>query len=179
MLADDEHAVRKPGQHLRAEIPEASVAQYDDAILASDGQLRGNLEGGGDRLGEDGHIGRQRVGHGVEIALRHGDEVRERAVVVQDAEDRAMRAVAGTACAAGVALVAAAVDLADDAAAGQRTGLSHADELVAEHALESHVAAHELQVRLADAGGEDLDQHLAVPSLRLGVVAACHDAVPI
>ena len=177
MLPDHQHMAREPGQDLRAEVPEASVAQDDDPILPADRQLGRNLEGGGDRFGEDGDVGRQRVRHGVEIALRHGDEVRERAVVVQDAEDRAMGAVAGLACAARVALVAAAVDLADDAAAGQRARLGHADELVAEHALKSHVAAHELEVRLADARGEDLDEHLAAPNFGFGVVAACRDAV--
>ena len=119
-------------------------------------ELRRNLEGRGDRFGEDGDVGRHRVGHGVQIPLRHGDEVRKRAVVVQDAEDGAVGAVAGPACAARLARVAAAVDLADDPAAGQRAGLRHADELVAEHALKSHVAAHELQVGLADAGARGL-----------------------
>ena len=72
---------------------------------------------------------------------------------------------------------AAAVDFADDAAAGQRACLSHADELVAEDALKSHVAAHELQVRLADTCAQHLDHDFAVAKPRLRVLAACRDAV--
>src|SRR5438876_11406484 len=57
---------------------------------------------------------------------------------------------------------ATAVDLAHDAAAGKRSRLGNADELVAEHAAKCHVSANQLQVGFADAGAQDPHQHVAV-----------------
>ena len=116
------------------------------------GELRGDLKRRRDRLGEDRDLVGQRVGNRVQVALRHRDQVGERAVVIQDAEHRAVRAVRVQAPAAGLARPARAVDLADDAAAGQRPGFGDADELMAEHAAEAHVALDQLEVGLADAG---------------------------
>jgi hypothetical protein len=64
--------------------------------------------------------------------------------------------------AAGLARPATAVDLADDAPARIRTGFGDADELVSEDAAEAHVALDELQVRFADAGASDANEHFAV-----------------
>src|SRR5206468_6842260 len=60
-----------------------------------------------------------------------------------------------------VAGPAAAIDLADDAAAGVGALLRDGDELVAEHAAKSHVAADQLQVGLADARANHPHHHLA------------------
>jgi hypothetical protein len=87
--------------------------------------------------------------------------------------------VAGPACAARIAGQAAAVDLSDNPSAGERARPRHPDELVPEDALESHVAAHELQVGFADAGANDIDHDLAVAKGRLRVVVVCHDATSI
>ena len=98
----------------------------------------------------------------MQVALRHRDQIRERAVVIEDAEHGAIRAVRVQAGAAGVARPARAVDLADHPAAGQGAGFGDADELVAEHAAESHVALDQLKVGFADAGARHAHQHLAV-----------------
>src|SRR5581483_6632179 len=63
----------------------------------------------------------------------------------------AVRTVRPPARAARRASAAAAVDLADHAPALVEALLGDADELVAQHAAESHVAADQLQVGVADA----------------------------
>ena len=93
MLADDEHVIGQPGQHLRAEIAEAAVAEDRDPVLPPDRELHRDLEGCGHWFGEDGHIVGQRVRHGVQVVLRDGDQIGERAVVVQDAQHRSIRTV--------------------------------------------------------------------------------------
>jgi hypothetical protein len=99
--------------------------------------------------------------------------------MVQDAEDGAVGTVAGPAGAAYFAGQAAAVDLPDNPSAGERACPRHADELVSEDALKSHVAAHELQVGLADAGAKDIDHDLALAKGRRRVVVLCRDAISI
>ena len=86
--------------------------------------------------GEDRDLVGQRIGHGVQIALRHRDQIGERAVMIEDTQHGAVRAVRVQPSAAGLARPARAVDLADHAAAGHRTGLGHADELVTQHPAE-------------------------------------------
>ena len=97
MLADHHHVIRQPREHLRTQIPETAVAKDDDAVGARIGDLRRDLKCGRHRLGEDGDVIGQRVGHRVQIALRHGDQVGKRTVVIEDAEHGAVR---DNACAA-------------------------------------------------------------------------------
>src|SRR4030095_11964192 len=105
-----------------------------------------NLERGGNRFREHGNVGRYRVGHGVQVALGHGDIVGERAGVTNDADRRSRRAVGWPAGAAGGAVPAAAVDLADDALARERPVLRDADELMAEGPAGGPVSAPQLEV---------------------------------
>jgi hypothetical protein len=87
--------------------------------------------------------------------------------------------VAGPAGAARVAGQAAAVDLTDNPSARERACPRHADELVPEDALKSHVTAHELQVGFADARAKDIDHDLAVAQGRRRVVVLCRDTISI
>ena len=130
--------------------------------VRADRDLSGDLKCRGDRLGEDRDLVGQRIGDGVQIALRHRDQIGEGAVVIEDAEHRAVRAVRVQPHAAGLARPARAVDLADDAAAGHRTGFGDADELVTQHAPEPHIALDQLEVGLADAGTRHAHEHFAV-----------------
>jgi len=155
MLPHDEHMARQPGEHLRAKVSETPVAQHHDMVGTRDRDLRWNLVRRGNRLGKHRHLVRERVGNGVQIGLRYRDLVGERAVVVEDAEHRAVRAVRLQAGLAGVAALACAVDLADDTTARQWARLRHAYELVAEHTAESHVALDQLQVGFAHARAQD------------------------
>ena len=72
------------------------------------------------------------------------------------------RAVRVQPTAARLARPTRAVDLADDAAAGQRTGLGDANELVTQDPFEPHVALDQLEVGLADARTRHAHEHLAV-----------------
>ena len=158
-------------QHLRAQVAEPAVAEDDDAVVTVDRHLRRNLECRSHRFREDGDVSRHVVRHDVQVALWNGNVIGERAVVIQDPEDGSVRAVRWSAGVARRTRPAAAVDLSDDALAFERARLRDADELVAEHAAESHVAANELKIGLADASAEHTNQHLAVTRRRRLIVA--------
>src|SRR5678815_6027520 len=93
MLAHDRHATRQSREHLRTQISKATVAEDDDAIGALDRHLGRDLKRRGHGLGKHGDVVGQRVGHGVQVALRYGDQIRERTVVIQDADYRAVGTV--------------------------------------------------------------------------------------
>ena len=98
----------------------------------------------------------------MKIILRHGDVFGEGSVVAKNAEHGSVRTVSRQTRTAGVATKAAAVDLADNPLAFQRTRLSDADEFVAEHPLKPHVTLYELQVRFTDTGPQNFDEDLAI-----------------
>ena len=106
----------------------------------------------------------------MEVPFRQQQHVGERAIAIDDAERRPLRTVRRQASAARRARAAVAVDLPDDAAAGQRAGHGDADELVAEHTAKSHVAADQLQVGGANAGRQYPHQHLAVMRHRFRII---------
>src|SRR5688572_2280230 len=159
MLPDNEHVIGYRREDLGTQIPKPSVTQNDNPVGRGDLELRRNLKRGGNRLGEHGDIVGYRVRHPMEIALRHGDQLGKRAVMVEDAEDGTVGAVGRQAAAAGLTAPAGAIDLADDPLTGIRAGFRDPDELVAEHAAEAHVALNQLEVGLADAGTSYPDQH--------------------
>src|SRR5688572_6143804 len=82
--------------------------------------------------------------------------------MIEDAEHGAVGAVRGKAARAHVTRPAAAIDLADDAASGERTRLCHANKLVPEDALKSHVPLHQLKVGLTDSSDGHLDQYFCL-----------------
>src|SRR5687768_1411038 len=159
MLPDNEHVIGHRREDLGTQIPKPSVTQNDNPVGRGDLELRRNLKRGGNRLGEHGDIVGYRVRHPMEIALRHGDQLGKRAVMVEDAEDGTVGAVGRQAAAAGLTAPAGAIDLAADPLAGIRAGFRDPDELVAEHPAEAHVALNQLEVGLADAGTSYPDQH--------------------
>ena len=128
------------------QISEPAVAEDDDPVGAVQGQLRRNLERGGHRLGEYRDIGRHRIGHQMQVVLRHGDVVGECPVVLDDPQGGPVRAVRGPARQTRRAAPAIAVDLAHHPLSGKRTVLGDADEFVSEYAVKAHVAADELPV---------------------------------
>jgi hypothetical protein len=66
--------------------------------------------------------------------------------------------------AAGLAVPARTVDLADDTASRKRTGLCNADELVTQDAAETHIALDQLQVGFTDACAQHSHQHFTRPA---------------
>src|SRR5687767_123409 len=166
MLADDSDTIRESSEHLSAQVAKPAVAQDDDAVVRADHDLRGNLKRRRHRLSEHCDFIGQRVGHGVQVALWHSDQIGKRAVVIQYADDRTVRAVRIQALAARLTRPAGAVDLADDAPARERPGFGDADELVAEHAAKAHIAFYELEIGFTDARTTDAHQHF--PLARIG-----------
>ena len=104
----------------------------------------------------------------MKVPLRNGDVVGEGAVVVQDAEHRSIGAMRRQTHATRLARPAGAVDFADNATASQRARLRDADELVTEHAAESHVALDQLEVGLAHAGAQDPTSTSPGPGVGVG-----------
>src|SRR5262245_27443260 len=177
MLADNGQMIRLSGENLRTQVAETAVAEHDDAIGSADRDLSGDLKRRGDWFGKDCNVVWQRVRHGVQVSLRHGNQVRERTVMIQDANDRAVRAMRVQALAAGLTCPARAVDLADHSAAGEGTRFCNADELVAQHAAESHVALNELEIGLADARAAHTHEHF--PLTRVGGWSGLLNRYPI
>ena len=139
-------------------------------------------ESRGARLDERGILGRDVRRHEVEVDDGQRDVLGVAAVLVQDAEHRAHRAVVARdrvrqpelADLARRRLVAAQVDVADDALADEVLGarrrrLDAAHKLVADHAGEPHVALQDLEVGVAHADEQHLHQALAL--LRRGARA--------
>ena len=126
-----------------------------DSFGAGDLDLRRDLKRRCHRLREHGNIVRNRVGDAMQIPLRHGDQIGERAVVVEDPEDRAIWTMRRKTAPARLALPAGAVDLAHHPLSCQRTRLSDADELMAQDATEAHVALDQLQVGFTHPGAGD------------------------
>jgi hypothetical protein len=89
--------------------------------------------GSSQRFHEDRSFGADAVGDGMQAGFGDRRGVRERAVMVQDADDCAMRTVAGQTATTGVAAVAGAVDFSDHSPTGKLTGTSDADKFVAEY----------------------------------------------
>src|SRR5258706_1471072 len=177
MLPDERHVFRKVCQHLRAQIAQATVAEHDDAVVAMDRHLCRNLKRRGDGFGEDREVGRHLVGDEVQVLLWNGDEVREGAVVIEDAEDGPVRTVRRSSRFARRTGPAAAVDLADDAPAFQRSRLGDADELVAKDTGKSHVPANELHVRVAHTRAKHADEDFSVARSRIGIVVTSGETV--
>ena len=139
-------------------------------------------ESRGARLDEGRVLGRDVWRHEVEVDDGQRDVLGVAAVLVQDAEHRAHRAVVARdrvrqpelADLARRRLVAAQVDVADDALADEVLGsrrrrLDAAHKLVADHAGEPHVALQDLEVGVAHADEQHLHQALAL--LRRGARA--------
>jgi hypothetical protein len=85
---------------------------------------------------------------------QHG--VGEGAVVVEDADDGAVGAVAGQSAVAGIAVMAGAVDFPDDSLSGEFACAGDPDEFVSEDSAEAHVTVAQLQIGFADSGLEDV-----------------------
>jgi len=166
VLPEEEDMRAVDCEHLGDENPELSVADDGDARAWRDRNGFHHAARGGERLGEDGllvgHVGRDSE----QISRGEPQHLRVRTVAMDDAEHGSSRTVPGVAGSAAVAGAAAGVDLAGDARALRERSAAGiedlADELVADRPGEAGVAAHELEVRVADAGQDDANGRLAV-----------------
>src|SRR5206468_5151195 len=120
----------------------------------TDRNLLPNLEGGRERLGEDSRLVGDAGGHLVQVRERQREALREGAVTAADAEHVAPLAVRPAAGEARRAPAAGHVDLAHYPPShpflGAHGGLDASHELVAGDARERVVAAHELEIGVAD-----------------------------
>ena len=155
MPSEEDRPQPGPGEHLGAEQAEPTVPQDGAAREAREVELLRDLEGRGEGLGEDRRVVRHRVGHRVQVALRQHQPLGEGAGAAEDAEHRALRAVAREASPTGRTDLAADVDLADHPPPGERARLGDPDELVAGDAAKAHVPAREREVGGANSGAQN------------------------
>jgi hypothetical protein len=145
-------------------VAELARPDHDDAVGGGDSDLLLHFERRGRGLHENRRLVRQRVGHGVQVPDRQTQVRREGAVASDDAEHRALLAVRRPTGAARHARAARGVDLTGHAPphpCGRRGSRDdRADELVPRHAREGIVAAHELEVGVADPGQVHAHQRL-------------------
>jgi hypothetical protein len=102
---------------LRHQAPELARPDHHDAVAGADPHLLPHFEGGRGRLGEDGRLVGQRIGHRVQVGRGKGEVLGEGTVPLRDAQDGPVLAVRRAAGPAGRAGAARGVDLAHDASA--------------------------------------------------------------
>jgi hypothetical protein len=124
-----------------------------------------DLKRGRQRFDENGLVIGNAIGNCVQVMLRHADEFGKGAVVTINADDGSPVTVVFQPTLAAGALATIAIDFADHAASGQRSGLGHAHEFVPQDAAKLHVAACQLQIGFADTGLQDLHQNFAILGL--------------
>ena len=110
----------------------------------------GDLQGGGQWLGEDGHVIRHIIRHHMQVSERQGQVIGKGPIVVEDAQHPAALAMAAVPAAARRALATGDIDLAYDAPAfpGSIVGtlLDYTAKLVTQNSLEALIAAHQFEI---------------------------------
>jgi hypothetical protein len=177
MFAVHHHARNRGAQHSRDELPEFPIAQNSSDAKLTRGQLFENLTCRGQRLDEHGLFVVHVVRHEVQIFERQRQVLGESAVVRDNAQHGASRAVGFESAAAELAGTEAVgracdVDLAADAAAqplaarGRRHTTNcgdFGDELVSWRAAKLVVSAENLDVGIANAGQPHAKERPAGP----------------
>src|SRR5262249_1780803 len=106
IAANDDEPAAGAGNDLGDENAEGAGAEDGDVHPRLEADLARDLEGGGQRLNEDGLLVGERVGQDVAVAGGDYEALGEGAVAADDADDGAPAAVVGEAGAAHVALAA-------------------------------------------------------------------------
>ena len=140
--------------------------------LDSHWNLLRNTAGGGQWFHKDGGFRTDAVGNGMQAGFVDQDSVCKCAVMIQDAYDCAMRAMAGESAVAGGTVMAGAVDFPDDTLSGEFSGARDTDKFVTKDSAEAHVALAKLQVGFADSGLQDIDRDFVAAGIRDGGVSS-------
>jgi hypothetical protein len=161
----DEHDLFRPklGGH-RAEQAEFTVANNGDARFRSDRDLLADSVRSSERLGEDCFNIGYRSRYGDQIRRRQTQEFRMCSIAAVDTEDGACRAMSRITRHASIAFAATGVDLTDNPLPNHLrmrvACLNDSDELMTDRSVESGIAAHDLEIRVADS--RQLDSHKAL-----------------
>ena len=151
-------------QDLRDQQAEFAIAQYGYGGAGRDPHLIEDFAGGRHRLRERRDVRFHGIGHDAEIVFGKNEEFAERAGLVDDAENCALRAVAFESASAPGAAAAGEVDFPHDAASDEGVGIRFDDfphEFMARRAGEAVISALELEVGIADSAGQKTDQRKA------------------
>ena len=165
MLSDNANCTALMSQHLSTQVPKTTVAENRHDFAASQWNLFGNATGRCDGFCENCFVVSHMIRNSMQIAFGHNDGIRKRAVVGDDADDRAMRAVIGQLSSAHLTCMTRTVDFADNSLADEAPGTGDADKLMAQRATKTHVALAELQIRFADPGFDDIHNDVVVAGL--------------
>jgi hypothetical protein len=148
----------------RNQLTQFPIAHDQDAIVRANGDLFLDLERGCHRFDEGGSVGRNLVGHHMQVGRRQREILGERAIPIHDSQHGAPLAVRGTPLSTGAAIAAHRVDLTHHAFAREvvRSVVYYPNELVAEDSFIWVIATSQLDIGVADTGLEHTHQYLAV-----------------
>ncbi len=146
MLANQVYPRTGETRDPRAEQTKFAVSEDGEGYAGIQGNLFGDAKGGGKGFDEDRVNVVNGIGNVVKVACGDSDLVGHRAVVLENPEDRAVRAMVGTAGPASWALVASVVDFGGDTCSIGCGG----EEFMAENSPKPQIAAHELEVGVTD-----------------------------
>jgi hypothetical protein len=157
-------------QHASDELRELAIADHGSAAVFAKVYLFQNFARGGERLGEDGCFIGNACGHAMQVHNGQDEVFGECAVVAENSENAAARAVRRDSTAAIAAWLAEAqafarqIDFSDDAAAdpGAILRACYADDIahkfVAERAVKIVIAAQNFDVGVADSREANADE---------------------
>jgi predicted extracellular nuclease len=170
-------------QHLRHQHAETSRAEDRSTRPTFNSHLFDDAAGGSRGLDENGGFVVERIGHCVQIGGWKREVLGKRTIAAADADHGPDIAVSASCRAAAGALATADGDFADNTTPYPlrrcRVGFfDHPDELVAGNALETRIAAQQLEVGAADAGGRDTNQAFRA-ALRLRSILKREGAVTV
>src|SRR5882762_474452 len=184
MLTDHHDAQTRGAQDTRNQLRELAIAKHAGLTVRADVYLLEDLARRGQRFGEHGHIIGDAAGHAVQIHDRQRQEFCAGAVMAQNSQDaaaRAMRLNSAAAIAAHLLLAKRAkpqpgareIDFSDDAppdpvlvfCAGDVHDIAH--EFVAERAFKTVIATQDFNIRIADSRQAHADQRPARLQSRL------------
>jgi len=165
VLARENEVRAEMAQAAGAQKPQLAVAKDEHFHVRPQVHLLADLKGGRQGFGEDRLFVGNAVGDAAQVGDRGKEIFGEGAVPVEDAENPAAGTVAGVAAVEGGPGLDSPIDVATDPRANEfrrvRRFFHPACEFVPGNPGKAHVALEKLQIRVADAGGENLHKRLA------------------
>jgi hypothetical protein len=148
-------------ENLGDEDPEFAITQDGNRCAFGDPYLVQDFAGRGDGFGKDGMMGWHGGGDTVEIDVGQCEEFGESARMADDAKNRAIRTVTSEIPGTPFAAPAGEVDFTNDALSDEGTIVRFDDlthEFMARTTAEAIIAVLQLEVGVADAGGQEADE---------------------
>src|SRR5579875_396317 len=183
VLANHRYFAAAQRKHLRRKLAHLAIAQNEHFVRRPEMRLLQDLKIGRQRLYEDRLLVAHVFRHGMQVLDRQHCVFGKGTVAVDDSERCAPGAMGWHVMLAveAIGAVAGGVDLAHDALPDKVAGqilsslpidlFNDANEFMPRHTLKIHIAAHNLQVGVADTGLEHANERLTIKGSGHGIVA--------